>query len=203
MRTRASFMDKQKGIVQQVDLRTGLDLPGGRHTFVIFRDALSGLQYIRNCGEVARQGLYVQLDAYRAHVFLDFQIVEEDEKDTGERMLLNFGHTIAHALETYTHYSKYSHGEAVAIGMVAITRLSEKKGFTKPGTAAAIKALAKQVGLPTELNIGEFDLDSLLAIMTLDKKNLDNHLKVILLKEIGNSYVQNETIAFFDGLENM
>lgn len=131
------------------------------------------------------------------------RVVEEDEKDTGERMLLNFGHTIAHALETYTHYSKYSHGEAVAIGMVAITRLSEKKGFTKPGTAAAIKALAKQVGLPTELNIGEFDLDSLLAIMTLDKKNLDNHLKVILLKEIGNSYVQNETIAFFDGLENM
>ena len=131
------------------------------------------------------------------------RVVEEDEKDTGERMLLNFGHTIAHALETYTHYSKYSHGEAVAIGMVAITRLSEKKGFTKPGTAAAIEALAKQVGLPTELNIGEFDLDSLLAIMTLDKKNLDNHLKVILLKEIGNSYVQNETIAFFDGLENI
>eukprot|EP00831_Metopus_contortus_P009168 TRINITY_DN13537_c0_g1_i1.p1 TRINITY_DN13537_c0_g1~~TRINITY_DN13537_c0_g1_i1.p1 ORF type:complete len:100 (+),score=21.54 TRINITY_DN13537_c0_g1_i1:217-516(+) len=63
--------------------------------------------------------------------------------------------------------------------------------------------MAKQVGLPTELNIGEFDLDSLLAIMTLDKKNLDDHLKVILLKEIGISYVQDETIAFFDDLENM
>ena len=118
-------------------------------------------------------------------------------------MLLNFGHTIAHALETYTNYAKYSHGEAVAIGMVAITRLSEKKGFTQPGTAAAIEALAKQVGLPTELNMEEIDLDSLLAIMTLDKKNLDDHLKVILLKEIGNSYVQDETIAFFDDLENM
>jgi glycosidase len=86
VRTSASFMDKQKGIVQQVDLRTGLDLPGGRHTFVIFRDALSGLQYIRNCGEVARQGLYVQLDAYRAHVFLDFQIVEEDEKGSWQQV---------------------------------------------------------------------------------------------------------------------
>jgi 3-dehydroquinate synthase len=131
------------------------------------------------------------------------RVVEEDEKDTGERMLLNFGHTIAHALETYTNYAKYSHGEAVAIGMVAITRLSEKKGFTQPGTAAAIEALAKQVGLPTELHMEEIDLDSLLAIMTLDKKNLDDHLKVILLKEIGNSYVQDETIAFFDDLENM
>lgn len=129
--------------------------------------------------------------------------MEEDEKDTGERMLLNFGHTIAHALETYTNYSKYSHGsEALAIGMVAIAPFREK-GFTKLGTATAIEAMAKQVGLPTELHMESIDLDSLLAIMTLDKKNLDDHLKVILLKEIGISYVQDETIAFFDDLENM
>ena len=87
------------------------------------------------------------------------RVVETDEKDTGERMLLNFGHTIGHALETYTDYSKYSHGEAITIGMVAITRLSEKKGITKPGTADEIEALAKQIGLPTDIpgrRMGQF-----------------------------------------------
>ncbi|CZQ81098.1 3-dehydroquinate synthase [Trichococcus palustris] len=129
------------------------------------------------------------------------RVVETDEKDTGERMLLNFGHTIGHALETYTDYSKYSHGEAITIGMVAITRLSEKKGITKPGTADEIEALAKQIGLPTEFQVGEWD--SFLAIMTLDKKNLGDHLKVILLKEIGESIIQNESISFFDDLERI
>lgn len=129
------------------------------------------------------------------------KVVETDEKDTGERMLLNFGHTIGHALETFTEYSKYSHGEAITIGMVAITRLSEKKGITKPGTAAEIEALAKQIGLPTEFQVS--DWDRFLAIMTLDKKNLGDHLKVILLTEIGESIIQNESISFFDDLENL
>lgn len=129
------------------------------------------------------------------------RVVETDEKDTGERMLLNFGHTIGHALETYTEYSKYSHGEAITIGMVAITRLSEKKGITKPGTADEIEALAKQIGLPTTFQVSEWD--RFLAIMTLDKKNLADHLKVILLKEIGESIIQNESISFFDDLENI
>lgn len=129
------------------------------------------------------------------------KVVEMDEKDTGERMLLNFGHTIGHALETYTHYSKYSHGEAITIGMVAITRLSEQKGITKMGTADEIKALAEQIGLPTKFQAD--DWDSFLAIMTLDKKNLADHLKVILLTEIGESIIQDESISFFDDLENI
>jgi len=129
------------------------------------------------------------------------KVVETDEKDTGERMLLNFGHTIGHALETYTHYSKYSHGEAITIGMVAITRLSEQKGITKMGTADEIEALAEQIGLPTKFQVD--DWDSFLAIMTLDKKNLADHLKVILLTEIGESIIQDESISFFEDLENI
>ena len=81
MKTSAAFMDKTNGELRQVDLRTGLNLPGGRRQYVIFRDQLSGLEYIRNCAEIARKGLFVQLDAYRAHVFTDFRIEKDD--DTG------------------------------------------------------------------------------------------------------------------------
>lgn len=86
VRTSVGFMDKRSGTLCQVDLHTGLDLPEGKNTFVIFRDMLSGLQYIRNCHEIAHQGLYIQLDAYRAHVFLDFQIVEDDEEGNWQQV---------------------------------------------------------------------------------------------------------------------
>ena len=59
------------------------------------------------------------------------QVVENDEKDKGERMLLNFGHTLGHAIEQYYNYTKYSHGEGVAIGMYVISKISEEKGLTK------------------------------------------------------------------------
>ncbi len=84
--TSAAYMEKSSGKLQQVDLRTGLDLPDGSRSFVIFRDMLSGLQYIRNCSEIAKKGLHVQLDAYRAHVFVDFQIIQDDEKGTWRQL---------------------------------------------------------------------------------------------------------------------
>ena len=67
------------------------------------------------------------------------QVVERDEKDKGERMLLNFGHTLGHSIEQYYNYEKYTHGEAVAIGMYMITKISEEKGLTKKETAEKIK----------------------------------------------------------------
>ena len=61
-------------------------------------------------------------------------VVSRDERDTGERMLLNFGHTIGHAIEKVTHYQRFTHGEAVAIGMVAATQIGERLGLTEAGT---------------------------------------------------------------------
>ena len=61
-----------------VDLQTGLDLPDDQRSYVIFRDHLNGLEYIRNCAEIKEKGLFIQLDAYRAHVFLGFQVVRDD-----------------------------------------------------------------------------------------------------------------------------
>jgi len=78
VRASAAFMDKKIGALRQVDLQTGLDLPGDAHAYVIFRDQLNGLEYIRNCAEIKEKGLFIQLDAYRAHVFLGFQVVKDD-----------------------------------------------------------------------------------------------------------------------------
>lgn len=75
VRTSVAFMDKSIGARRQVDLKIGLNLSDRADQYVIFRDQLSGLQYIRNCAETAKNGLYIQLDAYRAHAFLDFRMV--------------------------------------------------------------------------------------------------------------------------------
>ena len=86
VRASAAYMDKGSGELRQIDLRAGLDLPASRNHFVIFRDSITGLEYIRNCGEIAQKGLYVQLDAYRAHVFLDFRVIEDDSQHNWARV---------------------------------------------------------------------------------------------------------------------
>ena len=75
-------------------------------------------------------------------------VVEQDQFDTGERMLLNFGHTLAHTIEQYYHYERESHGEAVAIGMYQITRIAETCGLTAPGCADEIKSVLTAYDLP-------------------------------------------------------
>lgn len=79
VRNSVGFMDKALGSIRQVDLSAGLELPDRKNVFVIFCDSLTGLEYIRNSQEIAKKGLFIQLNAYRAHVFLDFQVVEDDE----------------------------------------------------------------------------------------------------------------------------
>jgi len=86
IKTSSAFMDKSHGGLSQVDLRTGLNLPGDRHKYVVFYDQLSGLEYIRNCSEIARKGLFVQLEAYRAHVFTDFRIEKDDESGIWDQL---------------------------------------------------------------------------------------------------------------------
>lgn len=122
-------------------------------------------------------------------------VVENDEKDTGERMLLNFGHTLGHAVETYYNYSKFTHGEAVAIGMYLISLKAEEKGLTEKGVAEDIKEILIQYGLPYEAPIKESK--SILDTISLDKKNIDNVLKVVLIKAIGESYLENTNVEFF------
>lgn len=76
------------------------------------------------------------------------RIVEKDEFDTGERMLLNFGHTIGHAIEKCCGFTTYTHGEGVGIGMVQMTRQTEKLGLTAAGTAEELSRVLKKFALP-------------------------------------------------------
>ena len=121
-------------------------------------------------------------------------VVEKDEKDKGDRMLLNFGHTLGHGIEQYYNYKKYTHGEGVAVGMYAITKISEDIGLTKKGTAEEIKELLIQYDLPWELDI---KIDSIMEAISLDKKNIGGKLNVILLKEIGESFIHKTDFDFF------
>lgn len=119
--------------------------------------------------------------------------VELDEFDTGERMFLNFGHTIGHAVEKCFNFSKYTHGEAVAIGMVLITQASEEMGLTCKGTSEKLKKIITQYQLP--LNYQQEQLptnvfqEKLLTAIAVDKKNLKQQLNLVLLKEVGQSFL--------------
>lgn len=121
-------------------------------------------------------------------------VVEEDQFDTGERMLLNFGHTLAHTIEQYYHYQRESHGEAVAIGMYQITKMAEEKGLTAPGCSEQIREALEIYSLPVSCGLPVSDLTEAIA---LDKKNLNGSLNVVLLKDIGSSYVYPTDLSFF------
>ena len=115
------------------------------------------------------------------------RIVEHDEFDTGERMLLNFGHTLGHAVEKTFRFDKYSHGEGVGIGMVLLTRRSEKLGLTESGVADRIAALLQKFHLPVTVDMQQEDF---LQAIALDKKKRGSHLTLILVKNIGESFLQ-------------
>lgn len=111
------------------------------------------------------------------------EVVEKDELENHYRMILNFGHTLGHAIEALTHYSKFIHGEAVAIGMVYAAKLSQKLGKCQEGIPRRLDRLVRKFGLPADLP----DLHSKAIIESLyhDKKTMNHKIKFILVKEIG------------------
>lgn len=127
------------------------------------------------------------------------QIVGADERDTGERMLLNFGHTLGHAIEALQHFSGYSHGEAVAVGMHLITRLSEAAGLTPAGTAETIRACLMAHGLPYSVHLKE--PARLREAIRMDKKNLNGALQAVVLERIGQARLYKAGPEFFEGVE--
>ncbi|MCK5780057.1 MAG: 3-dehydroquinate synthase [Psychrilyobacter sp.] len=110
------------------------------------------------------------------------KIVEIDELDTGIRMILNYGHTLGHAIEKHYNYGKYTHGEAISIGMYEITKISEKLGVTSANTSEKIKEILIKYRLPVEDKVETKDL---IEIMKSDKKNISGILNFIFLKQIG------------------
>jgi 3-dehydroquinate synthase len=208
-----SQIDSSVGGKVAVDLPEGKNLVGAFYQpagVFIDPDLLStlparfihdGLAEVIKCASFGNADLFQALERYRdekevlehipeiigACIRIKVKVVEEDVRDTGARMVLNFGHTIGHAVERYYHYEKYTHGEGVAIGMVRITRRTEKLGLTKPGTAARIEALLKRYGIPTDDPISTADV---IAGIAMDKKKRGNRITLIVVPEIGKSLLQ-------------
>jgi len=114
-------------------------------------------------------------------------IVEIDEKDQGLRHILNFGHTLGHDLETMSQYT-ITHGEGVALGMIAAARLSEKMGYLESNEAKRIEALIRDAGLPWKIP-KTFSADNIIAALQMDKKKKGDIIRFVLLKKIGMPFI--------------
>ncbi|MGX7198869.1 3-dehydroquinate synthase [Enterococcus nangangensis] len=120
-------------------------------------------------------------------------VVEEDVLDQGSRLTLNFGHTIGHAIENTAGYGVVSHGEGVAIGMIAISRHAEKIGLTPAGTTAELTAMIEKFHLPTRYE--NWDKERLFTAITHDKKTRGQQIKIILLTKIGEAKIVSVPIT--------
>lgn len=196
--------------------KTGVDLPEGKNLVGAFHQpalvlidpqTLSTLPpafFADGMGEVIKYGcirdkaLFSRLSQEDCHGYLPEviytcinikrQVVEKDEFDTGERAILNFGHTFGHALERIQNYGGLSHGKAVGVGMVLMAKLGEGTGMTKSGTADQIISLLKKYGLPVSC---KESIDELLPATAHDKKSNGSNVKLVLLKSIGECFLRN------------
>lgn len=213
------FVQVPTTLLSQVDSsvggKTGVDLPQGKNlvgafwqpSFVLIDpDTLNTLSphfFADGMGEVIKYGCIksralfdllvgtedipsVMEDVIYRCVDIKRDVVERDEFDTGERALLNFGHTFGHALEKLHQYQGLSHGAAVGIGMVMMARLGEKAGFTAPGTADKIAAALEKYHLPVH---SDLPLSQIVEATASDKKSTGSSINLVLLKNIGESFV--------------
>ncbi|MGL4773498.1 MAG: 3-dehydroquinate synthase [Clostridium sp.] len=219
--TLLSQVDSSVGGKVGVDLERGKNLVGSFYqpkkviidpntldslTDIVFND---GMGEVIKYGCIKDKGFFNLLKKYKSrkeimgnieeviYICCDIKrgVVERDEKDLGERMLLNFGHTIGHAIEKYYNFSRYTHGEAVAIGMYNISKISEEAGISPKGISEEIKEILIQYNLPYEMK--NEDKKEILEAISLDKKNLGKVLKIILLKEMGEGIIYDTDLAFF------
>lgn len=214
------FIQVPTTLLSQIDSsvggKTGVDLPQGKNLVGAFHqpslvlidpDTLNTLPpryFSDGMGEAIKYGciksrplfdLIQNTDIHETMEKMIFQcvdikreVVERDEFDNGERMLLNFGHTFGHALEKLYRFEKLSHGEAVGIGMVLMAKYGENAGVTKPGTADEITSVLKKYNLP----VGDaMTMDRIMEATAFDKKNSGDSIHLILLKEIGESFVKS------------
>jgi len=150
-----------------------------------------------NHGSVLARRQDALIRAVTRSVEMKAGIVARDETETGERMLLNLGHTFGHALEAWAGYSdRLLHGEAIAIGMCLAFRFSEALGLCPEGRAARVAAHLATAGLPTRIadiaGAEEVTAEQLLGLMEQDKKVKDGRLTFILARDIGAVFVSRE-----------
>ena len=115
------------------------------------------------------------------------RIVANDEKEQGERALLNLGHTFGHAIESYLGYGEWLHGEAVATGMVMAADLSQRMGWISAEDLTRTKNIIQRANLP--IVCPQIPLDDFLAYMAHDKKVLNGQLRLVLMQAVGQAII--------------
>ena len=171
------------------------------------REFLSGLGEVIKYGVIWDKDFFsyletnrdkiVQLDAtalthiIRRSCEIKSEIVSRDERESGLRAILNYGHTIGHAIETITGYKKYLHGEAVAIGMYMEAKLSYQLGLIKQKEVSRIKALIDSCELPSEMP-DEIEINDLMEKMQLDKKTVAGKMHFVLPEKVGSVGIHGE-----------
>ena len=167
------------------------------------KERRAGMAEIIKYGAIADSGLFSEVEkevllSYPSIIMRCLQIkcavVAEDERDTGKRHILNFGHTVGHAIEEYSN-GKYSHGEAVAIGMCAMARVGEKLGITEKGTAKRIKKVCRLFQLPTC-----YDDANYVKYLTGDKKCDGEYIDAVFLTKIGECITKKITAQELEDL---
>lgn len=211
-------VDSSVGGKTGVDLAEGKNMLGTFYQpklVLIDTDVLRTLpadQFLSGMGEVIKYGvsldaaLFRYLDQHREELLaqdesclnyvitrccdLKARVVEEDEREGGLRRVLNFGHTIGHAVEAAANFSLL-HGFAVSVGMVAITAVSARCGYAPPNLEAEIARLLTAYGLPTALPAG-LSAERITAFMQADKKNRGRRLFFVLPTELGKVMVTDQ-----------
>jgi 3-dehydroquinate synthase len=180
-----------------IDVETLKTLPG--------REIRAGLAEVIKYGVIYDAELFDFLEAGRDKVLglddaalthiikrsceIKADVVSKDERESGMRVILNYGHTIGHAIETVTGYTRFLHGEAVAIGMCLEARLSQMLNLLDKDQVFRIKALTDSYGLPSEIP-EDVDLSGIFSSMRLDKKAVAGELKFVLPEKVGRVRIQ-------------
>lgn len=165
------------------------------------RELLAGLAEVIKYGVIYDEKLFSFLESEKERILnlerdelayiikrsceIKAEVVSKDEREAGLRAILNYGHTIGHAIETATKYRRFLHGEAVAIGMHLEARLSMMLGMIDGDQVSRIKALIDSYGLPAEMP-SDVSTSSISLSIRLDKKAVAGELKFILPEKIGN-----------------
>lgn len=118
------------------------------------------------------------------------RVVKEDEREGGLRMILNFGHTVGHTLESLTQYKTFNHGEAVAVGMVAAAKIANRTTNFSLESVNRLVELLEKLGLPTKVN--GLPIKKVLKALEVDKKVLAGKLKFVLPEKIGKVVIKDD-----------
>ncbi len=223
--TLLSQVDSSVGGKVAIDLRAGKNLAGAfwqPKAVLMDPDTLNTLPdetFSDGMAEVIKYGCIADKDFFgflaarptRAEIMANIEhvlytccdikraVVESDERDTGARMVLNFGHTVGHAYEKLGNYETWTHGQAVAAGMCAAARMGVGLGVTPDQVVQPIMDLCAAFGLPTFISLGETDeaIDrswkTVVETVGLDKKNAGDHISLVLLDALGHAVTPKMT----------